>query len=364
MKIGIITFHCAHNYGAVLQAYASKFFLESLGHDVYFIDYRPRFLTHKYKVFNLYRFFSFSISKTIKKISYELPLLCDRRLKYIKFEKFINNYLLCDGLRSCKTIEDYKKLDCIYLGSDQIWNTDLVGTDISFYLGDLGLDVPVFSYGASLESNISIKYKDIFTKSLKRMVAVSVREIESQRLLKEDVDIDSEFVVDPTLLLTNEQWSNIIEPMDVDKPYVLFYYFGHDMNTINSAEIFAKKNGCELFIVSVGVYKDKRYINNISPENFLWLIKNASYVLTNSYHGTVFSIIFDKPFYTLKKKGSNIRIYNLCDLSGYKDRIIDSIDTDLEWKELSYPNVNLSNSIKKSKQFINQTIIRINENIR
>lgn len=361
MKIGILTFHCAHNYGAVLQAYASKVYLESMGHEIYFVDYRPRFLTHKYKVYNLNRYFSFSPIKTIKKLSYELAILNERRKKYQNFEKFINYKLLKNGERACSVVESFNKLDCIYLGSDQIWNVSLVGDSLSLFLGNLGFNIPVFSYGASIENDVPANCKSIFEKSFNRMTAISVREVESQKMLALDFKINSEVVVDPTLLLTKEQWGNFSAPVDYNKKYVLFYYFGNDNVVLDSAERFAKKHGCELLVISVGVYKDKRYLNSISPENFVWLISHASFVLTNSFHGTVFSIIFNRPFYTLTKKGSNIRIYNLCDLAGYKARIIDSIDDNLLWDELPLPDSRLNERIRKSRNFINKALNNVSK---
>lgn len=356
MNIGIITFHCAHNYGAVLQAYSSKTFLESLGHTVYFIDYRPNFLTDKYKVYNWKRYLSLSPIKMLTKFKNEIPIRKERIKKYLHFERFINDILLDKGRKACRTKKDYQKLDILFLGSDQIWNTKLSLGIKPFYFGDIGIDLPIMVYAASLEDSIEPSLIEYMKKRLPKMKSLSVREPNLSLFLKEKVNIQTEIVVDPTLLLSSKDWEKLAVPVSAPQRYVLMYYFGYNPEVFYQAEKFAIAHDCTLKIISVGVYNDSRYINVVSPENFIWLFKNASFVLTNSYHGTAFSIINHIPFYTEMKSGKNYRIKHLCMITGYSDRIIQCFTSDMEWRRLPEHSKRLEEYIKLSKQFITNSL--------
>lgn len=356
-NICIITFHCAHNYGAVLQAYALKEYLTRKGCHVFFYDFRPDYLTKKYKTFNSNRFFSYNPCKCWKKLQNELPVIFQRCKKYDLFEKFIDRYLL-DNKGNAITpgkLSTYK-IDYIILGSDQIWNTQLTKGIEKSYWGDLGMETPCISYAASMECNIKSEYEKYIKERLIKFKAISVREEDLQSLLWNKLNVKSEIVTDPTFLLSELDWIKISQPIKSPSKYILLYYFGYNKSLFDKIEKYAIKAGCELKIISVGVYNDKRYINPISPENFIWLIKNAQMVITNSFHGTAFSIIFRTPFYTLKKEGGNSRIESLCNLANLGNRILDDFNEErVLFQDFDIGN-DLNNLINSSKEYLNKAV--------
>lgn len=346
MKIGILTFHCAHNYGAILQAYASKIFLEQNGHEGYFIDYRPKAIVSKYKVFTRSRFLSRSFFTFIRKLKDEIPFIYKRIKKFNAFESFINKRLLENGKKKINLSNELRNLDCYLLGSDQIWNISLLGYFDNIYWGNLPIVKPMFSYAVSMENEIPPFYHSQISKSLCRFDAISVREEIIKDMLQKEFKIDAKTVLDPTFLISKNDWLKIEETLKVPQRYVLLYYFGVSNNIVEEAELFARKNNCKLIVISIGVLKDKRFINNVNPGNFVYLFHHALYVITNSFHGTAFSIIFEKPFYVITKKGTtNYRINQLCKLCGLTERIIDTFDRNSSWNE----NIKISENLKKLK---------------
>lgn len=356
-NICIITFHCAHNYGAVLQAYALKKYLEKIGNNVYFYNYRPKYLTNRYKIFEIRRFFSFNICKCINKISNELTIIFQRYDKYHLFEKFINKYLLNNKYNAITpgTLATYE-VDYVILGSDQIWNTRLTNGLDKIYWGDLEVEIPCISYAASMECAIKPEYENYIKNRLLEFKAISVRENDLHDFLLSKLNIKTHIVTDPTFLLSEHDWMGISQPIKCPSRFILLYYFGYDKDLFDKIENYAIKVDCELVIISVGLNNDKRYINKISPENFIWLIKNAQLVITNSFHGTAFSIIFKTPFYTLKKEGSNSRIESLCRLANLENRILDGFNEEVVTIEKFNVDSNLESMINISKEYLKTSI--------
>lgn len=359
MRIGILTFHYAHNYGAVLQAYASKIFLETLGHEVFFIDYKPQCITAKYKVFTWKRFFAKSPISTLRKLKHELPLLKARWEKYQDFEEFISNVLLDKGHKLSHFPTDLNNLDCYFLGSDQIWNISILGYFDKIYWGNITPHKPMISYAVSLENDIPNKYHDIIKSSLAKFNFISVRENIIQELLYTKFQIHSQVAVDPTFLLEPGDWRKLEKPLDIPEKFVLVYYFGVNSLFIDRVQKFATQNKCKLIVISIGVSSDKRFKNRVSPENFIYLFDKASFVITNSFHGTAFSIIFQRPFYTFKKKSSsNYRIEQLCSICGLSNRIIEDFN-ELTWDINVNIRKSFSENILSSKKYIIDSLKKI-----
>lgn len=356
-NICIITFHCAHNYGAVLQAYALKKYLERIGNNVYFYDYRPKYLINKYKIFNLRRFISFNISKCINKTITELAIINTRYKKYHLFEKFINSFLLNNKNNAISpgTLATYG-IDYIILGSDQIWNTNITKGIDKIYWGDLDIKIPCISYAASMECKVEPENEEYIKNSLTKFKAISVRENNLHDFLLDNLNIKSQIVTDPTFLLSEQDWLEISSPIIDTSKFILLYYFGYNKKLFDKIENYATKIDCKLIIITVGVNSDKRCLNTISPENFIWLIKNAQLVITNSFHGTAFSIIFKTPFYTLKKEGSNSRIESLCKLTNLEDRILDKFSEEVITLQKFKVDFNLENRINTSKEYLKTSI--------
>jgi hypothetical protein len=216
MKIGILTFHCAYNYGAQLQCYALQEYLTMLGVDVYVLNYRPSYLATKCPKLNFSYFKPTAPMRAIKRLSRVFPSL---KRSYSAFKSFETKYLrLTEEISDSKALEELLSIgyDSVIVGSDQIWNTRFNGSDaIWFGLFRHSSSVKVISYAASAGDPQLSDFQ-----SLRGFDAISVRE----NVLKEFLSIrqitsDISVVCDPTLLAPKEIWDKWKMPV-LKKPYV------------------------------------------------------------------------------------------------------------------------------------------------
>lgn len=308
MKIGILTFHCAHNYGAVLQAYALQTYLLSHGHDVYVIDYRPRYLTDVYKVFNYRRWVSKNPLKFAYRTLREIRFLPTRCKRHDVFDRFINTRL---RLYPYRQPDDLRGFDLVLLGSDQIWNLRITGHKFDDLYWGTSIPVPVASYAASSRGLQPDGEKANYIKdALARLVAISVRENTLQHLLTPLTDKPIAHVVDPTLLIDASLLTPITSHVVVPNfPYVLIYQVETFAPIYKTAREIAKQLGA--CVIEIAAYANVKssggcsLIRTASPETFLAYIKYARCIITTSFHGTALSILFGRPFYTIRR-GDNL----------------------------------------------------------
>lgn len=335
MKIGILTFTCANNYGALLQAYALYSYLKTKGYDVSCINYCPKYLQEKYTPFSYYRIFS--LGNPFKAVLKELLLYSTLKKKNKGFELFRNRILFSE-------YGDFNDYNVIIIGSDQVWNTKLTHND-SVFLGNIQYNkATLISYAASAESTID-KYNTIISDNLFRFSKISVREESLKQFLETEFKIKSELVVDPTLLFNADEWRQIEKPYKLNGKFVFAYIFGMSKNQRKRLENFARSLNCKLICLSVSTVLSRKYVNDATPDQFIWLIRNAEYVVTNSFHGTVFSIIFNKSFLTLKK-AKNQRIENLLELCGCSNLLYED---NLDFKEDKFGQVETSKQVRLLK---------------
>ena len=334
MKIGILTFHRAHNYGAVLQAYALQEYLYSLNQKVEFIDYKNRKLLEVYRWFNYYRF----KTKRIGRVLEEIKLLPYRKRRYEKFDFFINLKLNL----SPKNF-DLMSYDMIIIGSDQVWNTSLTNGYDKMYWGNFIFrkDCKLISYAASMQDEIKEESKDDIKKLLSRFSSISVRETSIAECLRSFVCKDVSVVLDPTLLLTKEQWGNLCHNRIVKEPYLLFYQVRKNDKAKSIAERVAKQLHLKLIHLSAGIdLHNSVDVIDSGPIEFVNLFKYANFVVCTSFHGTVFSIIFNVPFYSvLLNDGKDSRAVDLLSKLGLADRGIASYEEkelklEIEWQKV------------------------------
>lgn len=303
-KIGLITF-CNHevkvNYGQVLQAYGLYKYLTSKGYDVKVINYRPPYRDEGGLGFNLFRK-TFFYSEKYKK-SNQGKLYTVRNKKFYRFMKDEMNLS-----KPCYTEEDVIKelqgYDVFLAGSDQVWNID--SYDEIRLLG-VKIDIRKISY-ASSGVFVETKEAEIIYKKMKPywddMEYISVREGSAKRIIEKYTEKKVEVVADPTLLLDKEQWS--IGKNKVKQPYILCYFLGGARSHLHILEHIKKKLGIEkiIFIDADIIEKHKGYgevRRDVGPNEFVSLVKNASFVCTDSYHGSAFSLIFEKQFCLFKR---------------------------------------------------------------
>jgi hypothetical protein len=302
MKVGLLTFHSAHNYGAVLQAYATQEKVKELGHDIEVIQYNPKYLI-KQRLFPISKKNSLSIN--IKIIIEGIFTFSYKLQRRNKFRHFISNKLKLSskeyGSQPFQKNIDY---DAFIMGSDQIWNCKLTKGFDPIYLGNFETKQGALkiSYAASMSHyNLTSIEKQEFSELLKNFNAISVREQELQDLLKVQYSTLSTVVLDPTFLLDNYKWSLVASKPKINRKYVLLY----SIDLRNDAYKIAKKIANEIDAVVIEltmsvtrkVFKNK--FQTASPEEYVGLFENAAFVVTSSFHGTAFSVIFNKPFYSI-----------------------------------------------------------------
>lgn len=314
MKIGILTFHRAHNYGAILQAYALQEMLRSKGHCVEFIDYRNPYLLSVYNWFSWKRFITKNVMRTIK----ELSLIIKRKRRYDNFQHFIQSKLYVSS-------QSYNLIsyDIIIIGSDQVWNTKLThGFDFMYWGNWNHNNTVVASYAASMEDHISPDKKTEISKLLKNFNFISVREESIKNQLRLLTDRNINVVIDPTLLLNRERWLEIESKPIVKGDYILLYQVRNNEIAENIAKQISKRLSTKIVHLSarIDLGNDKETISS-GPLEFLSLFCHAKFVVCTSFHGTIFSLIYHVPFCSvILKDGNDARVINILSQVGLEER--------------------------------------------
>lgn len=326
MRIGILTFHRAHNYGAVLQCYALQQHLKQLGHDAYVIDYNNKRLWASYS----WR------DRGYEKRILSNPLLLPARLfiyiknrrrqivRYHKFAKFQENVLRLAPVGAI-TEQPY---DLILIGSDQVWNTIITKGFDPYYWGtfEKPATTKVATYAASLRKLWNEEDYDTIYKALKKLDGISVREMNVGEYVKGLFpDLDVSFVPDPVFLLSSEQWKSLAKLPRNTEPYAFFYQAEKSDAVYKTAKEIATNRNLPLITLSANQWGvNSKECHSASPQEFLgWLI-NANLVITSSFHALAFSIIFQKDFYAVNlQHGNDERLKNIVLLFGLDERLID-----------------------------------------
>ena len=330
MKANIITFHCVSNYGAMLQSYAMQKLFEEYFDKVELLDYRPSYLTRPYKLIRNDTF--------LGRIS-SLLNLPNNIIKKYRFNRFLTkeirltekSYYLYDEIRS--------DAECLILGSDQIWNLSILKTVDKTYFGIL----PYYSgkriaYAASIASEeITDKEKALYKELVGDMDAIGVRENQAKDILvSSDINKDIAIVLDPTLMIDSTVWRLLEKQIHLPEHYIALY----SLCGYNSTYDYAKKLSEQYGIPVVEILgrnidfrniKKHKELSTCGPKEFLYVLDHADYVVTDSFHGTAFCIIFRKKFMVdpHKKRGSRMR--ELLAKLELSDRLISDdkvIDTD------------------------------------
>lgn len=327
-NIGIITFHCAHNYGALLQVYALQEKTRMLGYKVEIINYRNKNILNTYKLIKL----SKNPINCIKLLYNSFKYYKYNKKRYDNFENFINkNLKLTKEYKSLNELKnDSPKFDCYITGSDQVWNTDITKGLSDAYTLNFGDDgVNRISYAASIGKS-SLGQEDYKTR-LSKINYISVREKTAKDLLEPVLNRKIEVVLDPTLLISGKEWEEYFDfRNDVNEKYILTYYVEENDEYVKIVNELSKKTN--LKVINFEKINKHNYSNFMKsaytegPEEFVRLIKNAEYVVTTSFHATVFSILFHKKFFVIPHKTTGSRVTDLIDKLQIKNRIYYTVD--------------------------------------
>lgn len=348
MKVGVVTFHRAHNYGALLQAYAMQTFLKENGHDAFMADYRSAALEEQYKLFSYKFYLGVGIKAPAHLVNRCLTFFL-RRSRIKKYNWFINKFLDLRNESNC---------EALIFGSDQIWNPSITGGFDENYWGNIypQTNAMRIAYAPSLEAGALDVHADKVRNALKRFDAISVREADMIEVLNKYTDKKIELVCDPTFLIKKESYENLLRPLDVEGEFVAIYQVNRNSLTYQVAKYLAHKYG--LKIVEMGqntsFLHPGRYQNTACPSEFLWMIKNAKYIVTSSFHGTALSIIMQKQFFVTTMGKGEKRMKNILGICGLADRMITNVEEVDEIEPIDYekPLGGLQDYISSSQSFI------------
>lgn len=360
MKIAKLTWLHNGNYGSVLQAYALQKFLLDNNYDVIDLNYRASF---KVKLWNW--FINHNSVKLFADKYNEFKILRNKEYaekfspRKKKFEDFKNKNIRMTKL--CKTPAEIKKVskdyDIFICGSDQIWSPALMNP--VFYFSFLTKEQVKISYATSFGvTKTSNGKKEKIKRLLGDFNNISVREEQGEKLVKELINKDVPVLIDPTMLIDKKTWEICAGNNPVyDGKYIFCYLLTPNETYIENVRKISKEK--ELPVVIIPTVKGPfntgfSEIFDSGPEEWINLIKNASYVYTDSFHGAIFSMIFHKEFVLYKrfsdneKSSENSRVYNLTKLFGVEERLIDEKSFD-KIKDLCKIDYNQIDNIIKAE---------------
>ena len=339
MKAGIITFHNVINYGAALQALALQETLQKKGADVQIINYTPEDVFDMYKPFSAKRFrraCKNSWKLALKDVASNVKNYRVLKKKRTAFANFGKKYFHYSG-EACKEPEMLKdKLpdyDVCFTGSDQVWNPNLTkGFDPAYFL-DFGKDSMVrASYAASIgKDGFPEEEQKEIAGYLQNMDMISVREKTAANALSPLTDKPVEVALDPTLLLSKKDWEELLSVNKGKGGYILAYalHFSAQLNAF--AEKLSKENNLPVIHFS----RKKLFSGGeerrpcADPREFVELFANADFVVTNSFHGTAFSVNFSKNFVTFIGGHRSSRITDLLGTLGIPERAVSRYSEEL-----------------------------------
>lgn len=367
-KVGIFTFHRSPNYGAQFQAFALYRFLSDNYSDnsVSVIDFTCKGNSDEYYPNNFINRLSYSrfyIIRFFKRILLKLRFEKKYKMKYDSFQDFTKKYISISNPE--REIFDY-----IFLGSDQIWNPRITAGYMDAYFG---FDTKyqgnvVASYAASCGSIAELTSEEIdsLVNRVHHIDYIGVRERSLDIFLK-NKGFNSELTVDPTFLFNKSEYNDMFSVPDAEDDYILEYALQYNKELDEVANSISKRLGCKVirlcgYIDPLTRHMGKSRIFSAGPNDFLNLVANARYIVTNSFHGVAFSIIYRKSFNVVLPSVRQSRIRDILTDLKLEERIVIpgslvSDDIDYESREAI-----LNKMIKHSKDFINAIMEHNNAN--
>lgn len=357
-KIGILTFQDTVNYGAVLQEYALQRFINNKYENICeVIDYKNEALEKVERPTKLLE------QRTLKGVLKYLVCHNHQINKWENFDNFKNNYIcISNDKYDNKTIKntnsEYEKF---IVGSDQVWNTQITENDFTYYLNFVEDARKKNSYAASF--GFSELPKEIEKKAidyLRDFNTLNVREKQGKELISKRIkDKEINVVIDPTFLLSKEEWRKFVNKDE--KKYIVVYMIDFKKEVFNFIKKLAKERKCKIVYIHDAILSQlgMKNLKESAPEQFISLINNAEAIVTGSFHALCLSLIFEKEFYyTLNSiNNRNSRLVNLIELAGLENRQIINGKCEINEKiDYNIVNKKLKPYIEKSKNEIDKII--------
>lgn len=332
----ILTFQSAYNFGAVLQAYALQQYLIANFGQTQILDY------HNSDVDKVYEMPT--VSELINKPKQAISRFLRNGLykgKNARIDQFRKDFFNLTKWYDKNNIHDANaEADVFITGSDQVWNHMIIGNDTSYFLDFVDMGKATCSYAASIGVKlIPEEYRELYKKAITLIQKISVRETAAIQTLVEIGIHDAVVMPDPTLLISKTQWKTLsIKPNEKNK-YILVYKITRADRLIPFAKKLSKITGLPIIYIpndlKSGVVGSLKL--DVGPREWLGYISNAEYVVTNSFHGTVFSILFGIKFFSevaARVNPSTSRLMTLLSLFGLENRTIDCFTNDMLRREL------------------------------
>lgn len=337
-KIGILSMQRIKNYGSFMQAYGLKKTLEELGHDVQFVDYHVEEPVIK----DEHTGKNDKISKVMKTLEGDAPFI--QKIQYIIHKKnFGNKYYKQLGLTEEPNY--LPELDTLVIGSDEVFNCIQANKNVGYSLELFGKDnnaKKVITYAASFGNTTVKKLEDNGKKEeiaglLKNINAISVRDQNSGNIVKELTNRDVAFSLDPVLIYDYIGKCKEIPEIKTNEKYIIVYAYSNRISAEESKYIkeYAKQNNLKVYAIGGAQSCADKFID-CSPFEVLAYFKNAEMIITDTFHGSIFSIITHRNFVTLVRKsvgnkyGNEEKLTDLLKRLGLEDRITFDLQNDLE----------------------------------
>ena len=365
--VGIITFHCCDNYGAMLQAYGLKMYLRRQGIWADLVPYEPFFMVGRNwlipyaPVGSVYESLKYSCWGLWSHLKMGRDFI---RMK-TNMKCFREKYLVERKRRKLRRPGRMSKLEYQYyiVGSDQIWNPDITFGLRKAYFGGFknSHKKKVIAYAASLGgSSLSPKYDNDFSKLLSYIDGISVREREASVYVERCCGKIPAVVLDPVFLLSKESWSGLeVFPENVN--YILVYQTEENEEMMAYVRTLSEETGLQVIELRCSYRSGEKAFSvdyTAGPAEFLGYIHNAEYIITNSFHAVAFSIIYEKRFAAFLHSNRGTRIRNILELCDLSDRLYQAgapleIDRDIMWKNVKK---NLKAEIKYAEDFLRKNL--------
>lgn len=340
-KIKIITFQFAHNYGAMLQCYSLKQYLENKSYKVCIDKYVPQAVigTYSLKPQIMIKHPRATINEILRSVR--------RRKQYRVFNSFINE--LCN--------QEFNP-EIVIIGSDQVWNEEITGK-ISYYYGTEFSNTKKISYAGSFGNDqLSLFQTQMVEKYFNEFYKISIREKINKEQIEKICDKNVDCVLDPVFLLGIENWDEFSEKpksLKDNSDFILYYALRYDKDLIDYIKSLSKKMNCKVISVHptcINMDKEFIHLNDVGPREFVYLIKNSRIVGTNSFHAMAFSAIYKKNAVYKAYSENESRIPELLDNFNVKCNKMKT--TEYDFSSFNYELLN--EKIENSKKFLKESL--------
>ena len=362
-RIGTISYniYCNFtNYGSALQTWALHQAIKKMGYSPVLVDYCPDILADKDPL-NPYKNMWDQTEEAKRMVELTIPAI---RENYRKFDTFYHDEF--DRTRKKYTSHNFndimedENLDGFVCGSDTIFCPDEFGFDDGYYANYPVMKKKAVSYAASFgDPHFTEETYSILNDRIKNFLALGIRENQMIPYLKKHISVPVQRVIDPTLLLTAEEYEPIVAERKEEEKYLLLYSRRHSFQMEEYAEKLAKKNNWKIVDISLRAINSERghkMAYDAGVEEFLSLIKNAEYVVTNSFHGMIFSVQFRRPFVIFSREQCDNKIEELLTLFGISNRMMVTGNEDIHEIDYQFVHMNILDARVKSEIFLREEL--------